>query len=148
MQRFDPPEFFGGLLAPATILGTPAEAGLNQKNSTSLTLGIQTAFDFYPPEIVGGQAPRFSRRLNPKMLNGTRKNLSNLSLSFVIYLRDTTLEAISKMQIMFKDKRHTLIITIRCVIPPTRGRGPTKKRSIHGGVCDHLEEVSNTVIGR
>jgi hypothetical protein len=34
------------LLAPATILGTPAEPGLNQKNSTSLTLGTQTAFDF------------------------------------------------------------------------------------------------------
>jgi hypothetical protein len=34
MQRFE-----SLLLAPATILGTPAEAGLNQKNSTSLTLG-------------------------------------------------------------------------------------------------------------
>jgi hypothetical protein len=34
------------LLAPAIILGTPAEAGLNQKNSTSLTLGTQTAFDY------------------------------------------------------------------------------------------------------
>jgi hypothetical protein len=42
------------LLAPATILGTPAEAGLNQKNSTSLTLGTQTAFDFHPPKIAGG----------------------------------------------------------------------------------------------
>jgi hypothetical protein len=52
------------LLAPATILGTPAEAGLNQKNSTSLTLGTQTAFD---------------------MLNGARKNLSNLLLSFETY---------------------------------------------------------------
>jgi hypothetical protein len=41
MQRFE-----SLLLAPATILGTPAEAGLNQKNSTSLTLGTQTAFDF------------------------------------------------------------------------------------------------------
>jgi hypothetical protein len=38
MQRFDPPTLCGGLLAPVTILGTPAEAGLNQKNSTSLTL--------------------------------------------------------------------------------------------------------------
>jgi hypothetical protein len=42
------------LLAPATILGTPVEAGLNQKNSTSLALGTQTAFDFYPPKISGG----------------------------------------------------------------------------------------------
>jgi hypothetical protein len=41
MRRFE-----SHLLAPATILGTPAEAGLNQKNSTSLTLGTQTAFDF------------------------------------------------------------------------------------------------------
>jgi hypothetical protein len=38
MQRFE-----SLLIAPATILGTPAEAGLNQKNSTSLTLGTQTA---------------------------------------------------------------------------------------------------------
>jgi len=42
------------LLAPATILGTPAEAGLNQKNSTSLMLGTQTAFDFHPPKTTGG----------------------------------------------------------------------------------------------
>jgi hypothetical protein len=41
LQRFE-----SLLLAPATILGTPAGAGLNQKNSTSLTLGTQTAFDF------------------------------------------------------------------------------------------------------
>jgi len=46
LKRFDPPETVGGLLALAIILGTPAEAGLNQKNSTSLTLGTQTAFDF------------------------------------------------------------------------------------------------------
>jgi hypothetical protein len=69
------------LLTPATILGTPDEAGLNQKNSTSLTLGTQTAFDFYPPEIVGGQAPCLNRRLCPKMLNGARKTLSNLVLN-------------------------------------------------------------------
>jgi len=42
------------LLAPVTILGTPIKAGLNQKNSTSLTLGTQTAFDFYPPQSFGG----------------------------------------------------------------------------------------------
>jgi hypothetical protein len=41
MQRFE-----SLLLAPAIILGTPAEAELNQKNSTSLTLGTQTVFDF------------------------------------------------------------------------------------------------------
>jgi hypothetical protein len=38
MQRFE-----SLLLAPAIILGTPAGAGLNQKNSTSLTLGINGA---------------------------------------------------------------------------------------------------------
>jgi hypothetical protein len=37
MQRFE-----SLLLAPAIILGTPAEAGLNQKNSTSLTLLAKT----------------------------------------------------------------------------------------------------------
>jgi hypothetical protein len=47
MQRFE-----SLLLAPAIILVIPLkaglkhEAGLNQKNSTSLTLGTQTAFDF------------------------------------------------------------------------------------------------------
>jgi hypothetical protein len=43
LQRFE-----SLLLTPATILGTPAEAGLNQKNSTSLTLGTQTAGIFIP----------------------------------------------------------------------------------------------------
>jgi hypothetical protein len=38
LQRFE-----SLLLTPATILGTPAEARLNQKNSTSLSLGTQTA---------------------------------------------------------------------------------------------------------
>jgi hypothetical protein len=94
LQRFE-----SLLLTPATILGTPAEAGLNQKNSTSLTLGTQTAFDFYPPEFFGGQAPCLSRRLCPKMLNGARKNLSNLVLNLVTYLWDTTLEAISKIHL-------------------------------------------------
>jgi hypothetical protein len=74
------------LLTPAIILGTPAEAGLNQKNSTSLSLGTQTAFDFYPPKNAGGQTPCFSRRLCPKMLNGARKTLSNLVLNIVTYL--------------------------------------------------------------
>jgi hypothetical protein len=60
-------------------------------NSTSLTLGTQTAFDFYPPKDVGGQAPCLSWRLCPKMLNGARKNLSNLVLNIVIYLWDTTI---------------------------------------------------------
>jgi hypothetical protein len=54
-----------------------------QKNSTSLTLGTQTTFDFHPPKISGG----YSRRLIPKMLTGTRKNLSNLVLNYVTYLR-------------------------------------------------------------
>jgi hypothetical protein len=87
MQRFDPPKISGGLLAPATILGTPTEAGLNQKNSTSLTLGTQTAFDFHPPSA--DLTPCLSRRLNPPAsagLNGARKNLSNLLLNFVIHL--------------------------------------------------------------
>jgi hypothetical protein len=34
--------------------------------------------------------PYYSRRLNPKMLNGARKILSNLVLNFVTYLRDTS----------------------------------------------------------
>jgi hypothetical protein len=51
------------LLAPATILGTPDEAGLNQKNSTSLTLGTQTAFDFLRPTSSGVFFPKCSMAL-------------------------------------------------------------------------------------
>jgi hypothetical protein len=50
------------LLTPATILGTPAEA-LNQKNSTSLTLGTQTAFDFLRPASAGVFVPKCSMAL-------------------------------------------------------------------------------------
>jgi hypothetical protein len=52
MKRFE-----SLLLAPAIILGTSAEAGLNQKNSTSLTLGTQTAFDFYPQKTLADKRP-------------------------------------------------------------------------------------------
>jgi hypothetical protein len=55
MERFE-----SLLLALATILGTPAEAGLNQKNSTSLTLGTQTAFDFLRPASAGVFIPKCS----------------------------------------------------------------------------------------
>jgi hypothetical protein len=55
MQRFE-----SLLLAPATILGTSAEAGLNQKNSTSLTLGTQTAFDFLRPATADVLIPKCS----------------------------------------------------------------------------------------
>jgi hypothetical protein len=58
LQRFE-----SLLLTPATILGTPAEAGLNQKNSTSLTLGTQTAFDFLRPATAGISIPKCSMAL-------------------------------------------------------------------------------------
>ncbi len=58
MQRFE-----SLLLAPAIILGTPAEAGLNQKNSTSLTLGTQTAFDFLRPASAVVFNPKCSMAL-------------------------------------------------------------------------------------
>jgi hypothetical protein len=61
----------------------------NQKNSTSLTLGTQTAFDFHPP--LADLTPSYSMRLFPKMLNGARKNLSNLRLIYITYVRDITL---------------------------------------------------------
>jgi hypothetical protein len=84
LQRFE-----SILLAPAIMLGTPTEAGLNQKNSTSLMLGTQTAFDFHPPPA--DLTPRYSRCLYPKMLNGAHKILSNLMLNFVPCLWDKTL---------------------------------------------------------
>jgi hypothetical protein len=92
LQRFE-----SLLLTPATILGTPTEAGLNQKNSTSLTIGTQTAFDLHPPPA--DLTPCLSRRLCPKMLNGARKNLSNLVLNIVTYLWDTTLMNSKKVRI-------------------------------------------------
>jgi hypothetical protein len=58
MQRFE-----SFLFAPATILGAPAVAGLNQKNSTSLTLGTQTAFDFLHPATAGVFIPKCSMAL-------------------------------------------------------------------------------------
>jgi hypothetical protein len=76
LQRFE-----SLLLTPATILGTPTEAGLNQKNSTSLSLGTQTAFDFLRPASAGVFVPKCSM---------------NLVLNFVTYLWDTTLEVVSK----------------------------------------------------
>jgi hypothetical protein len=51
------------LLTPANILGMPAEAGLNQKNSTSLTLGTQTAFDFLRSASAGIFIPKCSMAL-------------------------------------------------------------------------------------
>jgi hypothetical protein len=41
------------------------------------------------------------------MLNGARKNLSNLVLNIVTYLWDTTLEVVSKPQIRPKSKAQT-----------------------------------------
>ena len=96
MRRFE-----SLLLAPVSLLGTSAAAGLNQKNSTSLTLGTQTAFDFYPPTCSGGQALYYNRRLNPKMLNGARNppeclGGSNLVLYIIIYFWDAIREVASK----------------------------------------------------
>jgi hypothetical protein len=109
MKRIDPPKPSGKLLPPAIILGTPAAAGLNQKNSTSLPLGTQTAFDFYPPTVCGGfirqrnladLTPYCNRCLYPKMLNGAPNppegfGGSNLLSHFVTYFWDAT--PISKM---------------------------------------------------
>jgi hypothetical protein len=58
LQRFE-----SLLLTPTTILGTPAEAVLNQKNSTSLALGTQTAFDFLRPATAGVLIPKCSMAL-------------------------------------------------------------------------------------
>ncbi|UCH21423.1 MAG: hypothetical protein JSU83_23485, partial [Deltaproteobacteria bacterium] len=49
----------------------------------------QKAFDFHPPPA--DFTPCFSWHLNPKMLNGAHKNLSNLLMNFEIYLWDITL---------------------------------------------------------
>jgi hypothetical protein len=36
----------------------------------------------------------------------------------------------------------------KCRLRSRTRREPMKKRSIHGGVCEHFEEARNTVIGR
>ena len=100
--RFDPPRPSAGFFPPPTILGMPVAAGLNQKNSTSLSLGTQTAFDFHPPPA--DLTPYYNRHLNPKMLNGVHNppkpcGGSNLVSYFVSYFWDATLEPILKMRI-------------------------------------------------
>ena len=69
-------------------------------------------------------------------------------------------EVVAKSQVRLKSKRHTLINTIRCVIPPTRGRKPIRRRlKSYGGTGEkaesasvlwrmsvHFEEVCNTAI--
>jgi hypothetical protein len=86
--------------------------------------------------------PRYSRHLYPKMLNGARKNLSNLVLNFVTYLWNTTLEAISEMQITFEDKARA--------DPPSLKKlwRDRRKSAAYTRVCENFEEVSSTVIGR
>jgi hypothetical protein len=83
MQRFE-----SLLLAPAIILGTPTEAGLNQKNSTSSRLrrdsGLRQLLIFIRQRSLADETPRYSRRLYPKMLNGARKNLSTAIVLAVI----------------------------------------------------------------
>ncbi len=44
------------------------------------------------------------------MLNGARKNLSNLVLNFVTYLWDTTLEVVSKTLLIESGKYNTPIL--------------------------------------
>ncbi len=52
------------------------------------------------------------------------------------------LEAVSKPQIRLKGKRHTLINTIRCVIPPTRGRKPIRRRlKSYGGTGEKAQSA-------
>jgi hypothetical protein len=85
-----------GFYSLSDYFGDACFMALNQKNSTSLTLGTQTAFDFHPPPA--DLTPRQSRRLFPKILECRSQKPFNC-LSFDSYSWDTTLEAISKMHL-------------------------------------------------
>ena len=65
MQRFE-----SLLLAPAIILGTPAEAGLNQKNSTSSRLhrdsGLTQFLIFIRRRLLADKHPASADVLIPK----------------------------------------------------------------------------------
>jgi hypothetical protein len=53
-----------------------------------------------------------------------------------------SIEVASKPQIRFKSKRRTLINTIRCVIPPTRGRKPIRRRlKSYGGTGEKAQSA-------
>jgi hypothetical protein len=62
MQRFE-----SLLLAPAIILGTPTEAGLNQKNSTSSRLrrdsGLRQLLIFTRQRPLAGESAKDLRRI-------------------------------------------------------------------------------------
>jgi hypothetical protein len=57
---------------------------LNQKNSTSLLLGTQTAFDFYPPIFLADKRAASADVFFPKYSNVARKNLSTSPVLTVI----------------------------------------------------------------
>jgi hypothetical protein len=105
------------LLAPVTILGTPAEAGLNQKNSTSLPLGTQTAFNFHPPKDSGGfDAPLQQASLSPNAQWRSQKPFKPLiefcnlfvghTTSFYNHRRSTVSEIKSTMDIVLEKTKH------------------------------------------
>jgi hypothetical protein len=77
--KADSAERLKDLYSLSDYFGDACIAALNQRNSTSLTLGTQTAFDFHPPKIVGGQARCFSRRLFPKIVKCRSQKPFNIS---------------------------------------------------------------------
>jgi hypothetical protein len=119
------------LLTPVTILGMPAEAGLNQKNSTSLTLGTQTAFDFHPPKTAGG----FYAPLQQASLSQNAQWRSQKPFKPCAELCD--LFAGHNARSYLKNADHV------------QGQGAGRRKSgAYMGVCEHFKEVRNTVIGR
>jgi hypothetical protein len=94
--------------------GDACFAALNQKNSTSLTLGTQTAFDFHP--LPADLTCRFSKRLFPKILEFRSQKPFNLS-RFDRYSWDTTLKWFKNLRLGSRARRK-----------------PMKKRSIHASM--------------
>ncbi len=75
--------------------------------------------------------PRYNRHLNPKMLNGVRKNLSNLVLQFITHFWDATLDPDS----LFSDLSVDLVLFKGVVLPINfYGQG---QRDTQGGNGNH-----------
>jgi hypothetical protein len=75
------------------------------------------------------------------MVAGVSKKFSNRFKAIYTYFWDMTTEAISKMQITFKDKARA--------DPPSLEKlwRDRRKSGAYTRVCEHFEEVRNTVIG-
>jgi hypothetical protein len=117
LQRFE-----SLLLTPATILGTPAEAGLNQKNSISLTLGtLRQLLIFYalPQQTSLSQNAQWR----------SQKSFKPCAEFCNLFAGHNTRSGFKTVDLV-------------------QGQGAGRRKSAaYRLVCEHFEEACNTAIG-